>query len=655
MADWWQGGGESGGPTAGDLRAAGWFYRTDTESWEPPPGWVKNPLATMGYAPAPFVPPKVQWRSTAEQLQSLTGQAPVSVPRYVETGEGGYTAYDYYDPASQAKQLLAQPEKVTPEYIAQNFPGFGRLPASTLQAMANDWRNAYAQLMKIATPEKLPEGYTQAVSRVEGGKPFISFGGPTEIFEEAAPYVQYVPEYGLVVPQQGIQPYREKFGLMNLVPGIFGGLVLGPLGTALGGGVLGAAGAGALTGGITSAITGGDVLKGALTGGITGGVGAAATPIVGEALKSAGITGAAADVIRNAAVSAGTAALRGGDPLQAALSAAVGTGVGSAVSSTLGDIDPMIAKALTAAASGAAKAAITGADPIQSALLSVADVGLKTALSGITQPGQAAQALTPSQRITDTGEQTGLLETPTESWIDRGMLMADSGQGMQDILDMLAAQQAEQGAMEQSLAGYVPPDGMEQSIMRALSQQQAESDDAIAALEAALGQPISASTEDIMARLAAQEEDQAAMETAMRGYDQRIVELMQQGESEQEAMRKALEDIGITQQEQQKASGQQISGLGKVLGSALTGLAGKFGQTTQGLQQQLAQTQQKADLSNLLALMGMAQQKKEEPPPLALVGEITPYEFSTDLLSGVYGPNRMSMANDELLKLARGR
>jgi hypothetical protein len=1058
MADWWQGGGESGSPSEADLRAAGFQWTGgDSGSWQTPPGWVRNTNATMGYAPPPVTPPTVGFRPTTEALQQLTTVAPASVARFVETGEGGYTTYDYYDPASQAKAILAQPEKVTPEYIKQNFTGFERLPAATLQAMANDWRNAYAQLMKISAPEKLPEGYAQAVSRVEQSKPFISFGGPTEIFQEAAPYVTYDPQYGLIVPQQGIQPYKEKFGIMNLVPSLMLGAALGPMAGALGGGIVGAAGAGAITGALGSAFNKGNILKGALTGGITAGLGAAASPAVTKAIEAAGLSGAAADAVKAGALAAGKAALTGSDPMQAALVAAAGAGVGSTVGGmeALKNLDPAVAKALTAAASGAVRAAVGGGDPITAALSSALNVGVQSAMSA--SPGLTVGSVAPVTPIASTPnilaqlsaqeaeaqglqrvlasagvlpEQRGLLagdykqegigdvlargaesalgalvpsaqasgkdrlvlpqpsgtegaqpqdykyffdvmskanpqsaysglsadekaavdragqefqsssqdrqldlltsyrtgqfapiETPTESWIDRGMLGAQPESSMQDILDMLGQQQTQQQAMQDALAGYAKPEDVQQGILGALGRQQIDTDAAIAALERATGQKIAAGDADILARLAEQgasqsqmesalrgeirglgtqfnarteesdkklaefakqtgqnlsalksqfdqafkdaqakgassdaalqaainkvatdsaasqkattdqisklganvgtveaavgrlgattqaqfgdvntrinqlqqqgmtqaqatsqalrelsggqskleqqlsqstaqqqaeqrameaalrgeigglgtqfqkdlisamerqgasqaemeaalrgeisgvgstfqrslrdalaqqqasqaqteaalrgeigglgttfdkrlsdilaqqEQEQASMQTALRGYDQRILDLMAQGESEQEAMRRALEESQATTQQQiagvQTGLGQQISGLGQSLGQALTGAVQQFGATTQGLQKQVQQTQQQAGMGNLLAMLGLMQQGKKEAPPIPLVGEIKPFEFSTDLLEGVYQPSRTGLlgANDQLLKMTRG-
>lgn len=71
-----------------------------------------------------------------------------------------------------------------------------------------------------------------------------------------------------------------------------------------------------------------------------------------------------------------------------------------------------------------------------------------------------------------------------------------------------------------------------------------------------------------------------------------------------------------------------------------------------------AASNRQMDIGNLFGLMGLMQAnqpKKETPIPL--VGEIKPYDFTSDLLAGVYKPNTMNQyqANDQLLNIARGQ
>jgi hypothetical protein len=91
-----------------------------------------------------------------------------------------------------------------------------------------------------------------------------------------------------------------------------------PLSAALGGGAVGAMGAGAIIGGGSAALTGGDskdILRGAVTGGATSGASRFLTPAISNAVGG----GQVGNAVANATTSAGLAALRGQDPLQAAL------------------------------------------------------------------------------------------------------------------------------------------------------------------------------------------------------------------------------------------------------------------------------------------------------------------------------------------------
>lgn len=397
----------------------------------------------------------------------------------------------------------------------------------------------------------------------------------------------------VTLPQKSKKWYQEVlsspvFGLGLMALGVPAGLS-----NILGGGIAGAAATGALLGGAQAAATGGDFLKGALTGGATGGFGAAAAPIVGEIVGSAGLSGAAADIAKAAAISAGKAAITGGDPLQAALTAAVGTGVGGAVSQmdALKELDPAIAKAVTAAASGAAKAAATGGDPVQSALMGVVDVGLNSALGALSpsaeKPIQEAKPEAPlpvefeygEAPIFDTIDPEKIAATPTEKWIDQGFLVNEA----------------------------------------------------------------TPSIESLLAELGQQEEDRAAMQSSVLGYDPRITEAMQASDAEQAAMAAALSPTGAAT----PVKPTSVAAAGAPKATA---------------QQQAAQPTAGAqptgmDMGALLGLLGLAQQQQPKaPPPVQLVGQIKPYEFSSDLLAGVYGKPRSNIysANEELLNMTRG-
>lgn len=154
-------------------------------------------------------------------------------------------------------------------------------------------------------------------------------------------------------------------------------------------------------------------------------------------------------------------------------------------------------------------------------------------------------------------------------------------------------------------------------------------------------------------------ERQKAMESQIAGLagstqaqfgdvNARINELQRQGMSQSEATSKALQELSGGQTQ----LGQQLGGIGQ----ALTGLIGQFGTTTQGMQKQIQQAQQQANFGNLLAILGMASKEQKPPPPLELVGKITPYQFSDDLLAGIYKPNTMNtyQANEQLLNMTKG-
>ncbi|RPJ30158.1 MAG: hypothetical protein EHM17_00315 [Verrucomicrobiaceae bacterium] len=641
---------------------------------------------------------------TEAQLQKLTTQTPITKTRVVETGEGGYEVYDYYDPASQAKQLLAQPAQVSTDYIRNNFPSLAQLPQSVLNQMGQDWRTAYAHIHKIS--EQSSSGWWGGAGGKEGfvpvpiinrgtGQPELQVGGNGEMFAEALPYVTYSPEYGLGVPKAGMRPYDSGFSFLDFVgaaaPGIALSAILGPAGFGLS-----LPAAGAVSGGFNALLNDGNVLKGALTGGALGGLGQMATPAISSAVGATGLTGAAADAVKAGALAAGKAAITGGDPLQAALVAATGAGVGSTVASAdaLKDLDPTVAKALTAAASGAARAAVGGGDPVTAALTSAINVGTK-AITGAT-PGATASAPAPTtstqdilsqlgaqeteaqqlqQILADAGiapEQRGLLagdykqegvgdvlargaesalgalvpsaqasgqdrvvlpqpteaggaqpsdykyffdvmskgdpqaayaglsadekaavdragqefqasseirkgdllsayksgeltptETPTESWIDRGMLGAESPASMPDILEMLEQQQARQQSMQKAVSEYSKPENVQPDILNVLNRQQADAEAAIAALEQATGQKITAGDADILARLAEQGASQREMEAALRGeigglgttFDQRLADILAQQGTGQAEMEAALRGEFQRQFEAARAAG----------------------------------------------------------------------------------------------------
>lgn len=115
------------------------------------------------------------------------------------------------------------------------------------------------------------------------------------------------PDVQAIHAQQGKSGGLFGEMLPTIIPAIFSAwtsaLAAPALANYFGGGTLGAAGSGAVMGGVRSALTGGDFLTGAVTGGIGGGVG----NLAGGGVQGGAITGGV------------NALLRGGDPLQGAV------------------------------------------------------------------------------------------------------------------------------------------------------------------------------------------------------------------------------------------------------------------------------------------------------------------------------------------------
>lgn len=100
-----------------------------------------------------------------------------------------------------------------------------------------------------------------------------------------------------------------------------------------------------------------------------------------------------------------------------------------------------------------------------------------------------------------------------------------------------------------------------------------------------------------------------------------------------------------------------IAGGGAGVGTgAGTGAGGGAGTGTGAGPAKPPAAQGSGSMTDLLALLGIAQAQQKKPEPFPLVGEIKPYEFSSNLLEGVYQPYKMDWMNmnDQLLNLARG-
>lgn len=151
---------------------------------------------------------------------------------------------------------------------------------------------------------------------------------------------------------------------------MFAAPMLGPaLASAYGAAGLGATGsqiaAGATLGAANAGISGGDVLRGAALGGVSAGFADAAAPAIQSASQVGnfvGFTAEQAQAVARAAQAAGTAALRGGDPMNAAISSMAGFGAGQLAGGFTDS--PIFIDAITNAAS----AAMAGQDPVTAAL-----------------------------------------------------------------------------------------------------------------------------------------------------------------------------------------------------------------------------------------------------------------------------------------------
>lgn len=98
--------------------------------------------------------------------------------------------------------------------------------------------------------------------------------------------------------------------------------------------------------------------------------------------------------------------------------------------------------------------------------------------------------------------------------------------------------------------------------------------------------------------------------------------------------------------------------LSGILGG-LSGLATQTPKTSGPQNQPVQQVSSQGNMTDLLSLIALSQpqQAQPAPQPVQTVGQITPYEFSNDLLEGIYQSKVPSTygANEELLRLTRGQ
>lgn len=106
------------------------------------------------------------------------------------------------------------------------------------------------------------------------------------------------------------------------------------------------------------------------------------------------------------------------------------------------------------------------------------------------------------------------------------------------------------------------------------------------------------------------------------------------------------------------AAGAALTGGASPLISAIAGgLAGLASPSAPAAATPAQPAQAANSLDSLLSLLALSksQQAPAPAPAPAVVPEIKPYEFSENLLEGIYQPRSVYGANDELLRLARGQ
>ena len=228
--------------------------------------------------------------------------------------------------------------------------------------------------------------------------------------DRGAPAVDIFDKSGKLVASQRLDEPPSFFD--KAFPAVLTALATGGIGLGAAGlmgltaGSIGAgAAAGAVSGGLSSAIQGGNVFKGILTGGLTGGVGAAAAPVINTA-GSAASNAVGGGTFGNIASNAVTGAARSG--LSAAMT---GKSVGDAlITGGLGGAATSGANALVGGAAGAlnippavmnilgptAVAALLGKDPTGAALnatIGQLTAAMKTGVTAICRKASSPKSL----------------------------------------------------------------------------------------------------------------------------------------------------------------------------------------------------------------------------------------------------------------------
>ena len=174
--------------------------------------------------------------------------------------------------------------------------------------------------------------------------------GPGVEYVVGADGQKYFKPPGDILPGRVPYSYNPPPSLGSvLIPALIGGMAFPGLASALGGGILGGAGAGALVGGTTSAMSGGDFIKGAVTGALTGGASSGFSGIATDIANATNIPKSVVDTAINAASKAAVAGATGQDVEQAIIGSLVGSGISAGLGALAPEISTQTAKVIAPA------------------------------------------------------------------------------------------------------------------------------------------------------------------------------------------------------------------------------------------------------------------------------------------------------------------
>lgn len=468
-----------------------------------------------------------------------------------------------------------------------------------------------------------------------------------------------------------IGPALSVFMMAYGVPPVYAGAIAGAnQGIATGGNILKGMAMGAATGAMAQGIGSlGDfasaglstATEAAIDAGMLGGASGAAG-IAGLLQDFSTATGIPQSVVQNATKGALSSAVRGGDPLEGAFAGVATGSVGGVLSEIPGftDLDPQLQKMLTSAASGATNAAIRGGDPFDAALQSTVNSFIS---SGAKAPktGVPIESSTPTEDWIDKGGLDLGMEysTPTESWIDSGDFGGAYSTPTEDWFDR---------------AGLVTP-STPPTIEDMLAEPTTPTERYIDAGGLDLGTEYATPTEQWIDTAGL--EPSTPFELTITGTGS---EAPESTPTEDWIDRGGLGGIESTATEDWIDRG----GLGGGESTATEdwidrgGLGGGAGTTTPpptttggggkpapspapapSTTPTTTPTTQAGgpDLLSMLGLLSMAggRQQQAQAPTIPVVGQITPYQFSTDLLEGIYRPRMASGGSiNDLMMILRG-